>query len=1074
MLELQSNTLDVSVTSGNKNGLDKDNPFSFKQWLTYSNLVFTTPEIFLNKYQSYLNSWYVIKNNQELANKVTIKDLYVQLLKEITLNVITPDEKRFLSNIDFNNPREIATAIPFYAKKIRDICLYYSSLREDVKTVPIKNNLRGSNFGLKQGIYNEVSKALEADDLIDIIKTLNVSLSDIRNNISIEVEELYDTSSSYFDISPNIPISAYNPTGERKDYFNLNVYNADPYISLDFARSVVQAMTSYPFFLTELGTNNFIITPPVSSSEQFYYLKDKDFINTLNTETDENLNLNIDRLEIEKYIGTDFYYVSTGSTVSNYISGVVYKAKNSYANFLNKRYPTVASLANENNNKTIKQIGGFFKPDKQGISTFTSFDFKPFFNKEALSPNSVYIFPDPEKYGNIESTTFESFHSPLKFIEYNYFNKINIANQYRFGDVFTDNKVQTFRAYQSREQSLEYTDTGIHRYSDPQDFFKTYLKNVWANEDIYPLIPADKFPIEQRQKSLVNTFKNLVQFKSDVYGNNFGLFKFVEPLQQLPSSAGTRDTEGLRFCSIVNGGAFNPFFYDFALKTTTNIPPGTGWYVPYSYNSYYIGNYTEQSPLSTFYYNNGVPSYNLPDGEFENLVSYVFQPEIFCSEFIENIYDCNFKDGLSFVSQTSAELLDYPSDNPSFNPQTTSVYYSELIDGGANPVAPGYRPVYGYAPDFTFEPPLSSLTDVDGSLWLINGESPCGQLQSFNEPLYTERSNFINLRVPGRLTTYSQNVSTIDRKQSIYQTNYINYGDFYFRNANSTIIEPVSSALSALFIKYYDDKNNNEIINEINNKIINFDVYYDTLQIETENYVIFEKINFDYNSNTLKNVSNTSNIVFKGKNRKYENSSTVFFNEKEKKLYIASFNLYPVLSGSIYRTIIPSIYSYSLLENVLNEEYPNTGYSNFVFPDNDYTLITNDTNTCSLIESITGIPSLNISNNSNNLNININYIEKPLLTFNPDTDKFILTFIGKDTSDFPYMFKYEFKYQNGMLEKVSTNMYMPSSNMLHISFGLSSVYFELNNLPSYFKPHSVLNWPGNLNINNSTYEFGVY
>jgi hypothetical protein len=1073
MLELQNNTLDVSVISGNKNGLDKDNPFTFKQWLTYSNEVFTTPEIFLGKYKNYLTRWYTYKNNLDQANKVSLKDLYVNLLNEITLNYITPDEKRFISNVDFNNPREIATVIPFYAKKIKEICIYYSSLRDDVKTASVKNNLRGSNFGIKKGVYNEISKALEADDLIEIIKTLNVSLSDIRNNISVEVEELYDTSNSYFDISPNVSLTAYNPSGERKEYFNLNVYNSDPYITLDFARSVVQAMTSYPFFLTELGTNNFVITPTVSSSKQFYYLKDKDFINTFNTETDENLNLNNEELEIEKYIGTDFYYVSTGSTINNFLSGVVYKAKNSYANYLNKRYPTVAAVANESNT-SIKHIGGFFKPDKLGLATFTSFDFKPFFDKNNLASNSVYIFPDPEKYGNVESTTFEEFNSPFKFVEYNYFNKINIANQYRFGDVYTDSKLQTFRAYQSRDQSLEYSDSGIHRRTDPQDFFKTHLKNVWANEDIYKLVPADKFPIYQRQKTLINTFKNLVQFKSDVYGNNYGLFKFTEPLQPLPTTAGTRDVEGLRFCSIVNGGQFDPFVYEFALKTTTNIPPGTGYYVPYSYTNYYIGNYSENSPLSTFFYNNGVPSYNLPENEFENLISYVFQPEIFCSEFVIQTFDCNFKDGHTFVSNSSAKLIDYPSDNPSFNPAATNVYYSELIDGGANPAAPGYRPVYGFAADFTFKPPLSALTNVDGSFLLINGESPCGRPISFNEPLYTERSNFINLRVPGRLTTYLQNITTISQKQSIYQTNFINYGDFYFRNANSTIIEPVSSALSALFIKYYNDKNNNEVVNEINNKLINFDVYYDVLLLETENYVIFEKINFDFNSGTLRNVSNTSNLVYKGRNRNFENTSTVFFSENEKKLYVASFNLYPVLSGSIYKTVTPSIYSYSLLENKLLNEYPNSAYTNYIFPENNYTLMSDSTNLCVVSAEPSGNLTLRINNNSNYHNININYFEKPLFSFNTDNNTFVLTFIGKDTSDFSYIFKYEYRYINGILNNVSTNMYMPSSNMLHIAFGLSSSYFELHNLPSYFKPHSVLNWPGNLNIKNGTYEFGVY
>lgn len=1072
ILELQSNTLEVSITSGNKAGLDKTSPFTFKQWLTYNNKIFDTAEIFLNRYQTYLNSWYSVQNNKELTNNTSIKDLYVTLLKEIVLNYITPDEKRFLTNIDFNNNRELVTVIPFFAKKIKEICLYYSTLRDDVKTAPVKNNLRGSNYGIQKGIYNEISKALEAADITDIIKTLNVSLSDIRNNLNIGVEELYDTSDYYFDISPNVPLTAYNPSGDRKTYFELNVYDSDPYVSLDFSRSIIQAITSYPFFLEELGTNNFTITSPVSSAEQFYYLKDSDFVNTVNTSTRENLNLNTKKLGIEKYIGTDFYYVSTGSTIYDYVSGIVYKAKNSYANYVNKRYPTVAVLEDTSNQKTLKEVGGFFKPDKLGLSVFTSFNFTPYFNYNTLAPNSVYIFPDPAKYGNVSNTTLEEFNSPLKFVEYNYFNKIDISNQYRFGDVYTDSKLQTFRAYQSREQSLEYINYGIHRQSDPQDFFTSYLKNVWANEDVYPLIPADKFPINNRSKTLIPTNKSLVQFKSDVYGNSYGLFKFVQPLAILPSVVGQKESEGLKLCSIINGGVLNPFIYNFELKTTTNMPPGTGYYISYSYTDYPIKRYTDQSPLSTFYYNDGVPTFGLPEGEFTNIVSYSFLPEIFCSETVDIFYSCNYKDGLTFVSQTSAELTDYPSDNPSFNPASYTVYYSELIDGAANPTAPGYRPVYGYPPDFTYQTPLSAVTNIDGFLFLVNNEPPCGSPVSFNEPLYTERSNFINLRIPGRTTLYADNQYSILEKQDIYHTNFVNYGDFYYRNSNSTIIEPVSSALSAIFVKYTDT-----IRDEINNKLINFDVYYDVLYLETESYVIFEKILFDYTDNTLKNSSNNINLLEKYINSDaLENISTIFFNEKEKKLYFSKNTVLNLLSGSIYKTIVPEMYSVSLLDCRIHKEYPNTQLnvqgSSEIFNFKDFSLITDNTNSISYEGSYPD-PIFTLDNTSSKLNININYTEKSLLSYDADSETFFVTYLGKDTSDFSYMFKHGFKYFNGILENTSTNMYMPSANMLHIAFGLSGSNIVFNNLPAYFKTQTVLNSPGNLNINNGTFVFGI-
>jgi hypothetical protein len=56
----------------------------------------------------------------------------------------------------------------------------------------------------------------------------------------------------------------------------------------------------------------------------------------------------------------------------------------------------------------------------------------------------------------------------------------------------------------------------------------------------------------------------------------------------------------------------------------------------------------------------------------------------------------------------------------------------------------------------------------------------------------------------------------------------------------------VSSALSGVFLKYPSS-----ILDEINTQIINFDIYYDTLQIETQNHLVFDKIEFDFIGNLI-------------------------------------------------------------------------------------------------------------------------------------------------------------------------------------------------------------------------------
>ena len=63
--------------------------------------------------------------------------------------------------------------------------------------------------------------------MVDLISTLGLSLSEVRNNLVVEVSDLYDTYSNYLDVSPNKQPLDYNLSEEddRSKYFSLNQYN---------------------------------------------------------------------------------------------------------------------------------------------------------------------------------------------------------------------------------------------------------------------------------------------------------------------------------------------------------------------------------------------------------------------------------------------------------------------------------------------------------------------------------------------------------------------------------------------------------------------------------------------------------------------------------------------------------------------------------------------------------------------------------------------------------------------------------------------------------------------------------
>jgi len=1020
--------LSVSITSlvAPSNPVDSNKPLSFQEWLKYNNSLFTNADDFLSRYQSYLNNWYEIKNIAKPEQVAITKSLYTLLINEIVLSFTSTDERRFLKNIDFNNNRDLAVAVPFFAKKIKDICLYYSTLRDDVKSSVVQYNLKGSIYGTKNLIYNQISKSLETEDLTDLIRTLNYSLSDIRNNMVVDIEELYDTNQNYFDVSPYLPASSYDVTeGEREKYFSVNQYDIDPNLFLNFDTSIVDAITSYPFFLLEFGTNNFSANIPGLSSESLNYLKDRDYINTVNTEDRDNLNLNLNLNQITKFIGTDFYYISTNSTGVEYLSGRLFVADNNFANYLNKRYPSVAAIPSSEFIKSGKDIGLFFKPDKLGLSNFYSFGLATTIKNSVLSADTVYVFPDPSIYGDISSLTEEEFNSPIVYTDLSYFNKIDFSNQFKFGDTISGPYFQTLRAYQAREQSLGIGLQGLSRYTDSQDFFEGYKKNVWSNKDVFPIIPQNVFPIDNRIEKLYSINKTITQQKSDIYGNDYVLYKDVEPLKRLSNTPTNQGGLKIYYCLYIDGHVFfdaiSGYNFDYTeylpaknytgilLKTTTNIPPGTGYYVQGP-------NYLTPSPLSASKYNNGIPEFTLPSLTAV-IVSYRFQPDTFCPDEIKVKFDCSVYDGETFVSPASGLLPDTSSDEPTFDPEIANVYYGILVDGGVNPNGPDYRANFVYPGEFTFTPPVSAVEDVNGSIFAYNSASPCGDDNVFSVS-YIEKSNFMDYKIPFRNTQVIEGLSGIDSKRTLYETNFIDYGQLYYRNSNSSIVGPASAALSGMYLKYSVN-----IVNELNNNLINFDIVYDTIIFETENYLIADKLVFDYEQNKNIDISKNDCYFQRNANKELEKISTIWYNEEIDTFFFCKTVLYNQLSATNYKIVYPEIYAINASNLTFNKIYPQVSNSELTI---DYLKM--------------------FSLSGNNIEVNIIKIDKPLFNYNNETGLYTITWLGKDIANSFYIFKTFFKYINGVITNISNSMFklLPNVNTINFTGALSSYYATQN------------------------------
>ena len=129
-VSLSDNFVQNSVTNSlNDEKLDNVKAFTFIEFLNYSSTLTDDTDNF-KSYETYLQSWQSFTNKEKINFNSQVKEQYIEFLKDITLNFTTNEERRYLSNIDFDNEENISVALPFFTKKIKDIIIYYKNKRD--------------------------------------------------------------------------------------------------------------------------------------------------------------------------------------------------------------------------------------------------------------------------------------------------------------------------------------------------------------------------------------------------------------------------------------------------------------------------------------------------------------------------------------------------------------------------------------------------------------------------------------------------------------------------------------------------------------------------------------------------------------------------------------------------------------------------------------------------------------------------------------------------------------------------------------------------------------------------------
>jgi len=191
--------------------LDINTPLSFKQWKNVYFGVASNQEYEL--YNKYLTNWLTQKKEKAADFNTQLRLDYLGLLRHLQLFFSIEEKEIWYNQIDINNEKELLLAIPYFAKKLKEIGLYYLKLREEIKKSKVKYNLAGTNTGLVQQLQEQLltsftKKPNSFTTIPAAIWSHIPELSSIKDDLVIEVEELYDDH-EYLDQSPNLPTSTY-------------------------------------------------------------------------------------------------------------------------------------------------------------------------------------------------------------------------------------------------------------------------------------------------------------------------------------------------------------------------------------------------------------------------------------------------------------------------------------------------------------------------------------------------------------------------------------------------------------------------------------------------------------------------------------------------------------------------------------------------------------------------------------------------------------------------------------------------------------------------------------------------
>jgi len=538
--------------------LNTVSPLTFNEFRNYYKRYNNFNEL-KDLYSQYLADYRSNKSTTTTSDNNYISDNYKEFIRNVDNNDLNNEVKEFLSNLDYNNPYELDIAAHYVSDNLKREFTRLKTYRDELKFVKTKNNLKTSKKGIEIYLKNLIARLLSQDSFIkNNTDVTSVNLKEIINKLSIKFTQYCASEIEVTDNITEIENSIKDTIDDRvkqESKKTIQVLN----VTSKGKKLLLRTNTKKKISINQLYTD------PLRLPERFFANENK---------TIDNLNINIKAKLLGKYLETDFYFLS-GDTTKYELTKVI--SVENIGSYYNRYNPIVSNKYGT----LIKKDKIPFKLSFHNAGLAQSLSKNLTFNVNVSAVDGEFYLPDPTKVqrgiGLRPSSTEKN--SPINFISDNFWIKNNDLDSIKVSDIDT---LKSY-GYQSKENSLKYTSTGINRAEDEVSFWSGSQQNIWKNSDVYKREALNTWPEAERLEDLLIKNETAVVLKNDIYGNEFVLYKSVSPKRYAGTSytlynESATSTEDLTSCELYDGLYFNSVLSAITAAAPSEYTSLTGMY----------------------------------------------------------------------------------------------------------------------------------------------------------------------------------------------------------------------------------------------------------------------------------------------------------------------------------------------------------------------------------------------------------------------------------------------------------------------------------------------------------------